>query len=285
MLIFDNPDTMRQWSRSQSTAGKKIGFVPTMGALHRGHAELIRVAAEECDTVVVSIFVNPTQFNVAEDFDKYPRTLDSDLTVATDAGATAFYVPDASRMYPEGFETYVVPGHTADPMEGAGRPGHFRGVTTIVTKLFNTVEPHVAYFGEKDFQQLAVITKMTKDLDIGVRIRPVPTVREHDGLALSSRNVRLTPEHRSQAPIIHQALSAAAEQLLAGRSVGDALNVARNLMDSIAACRVEYIDAVDSLTLDPADVNHESGTIVVATAAWFGDVRLIDNVRVDMTGA
>jgi pantoate--beta-alanine ligase len=208
--------TARAWSAAQRADGHRIVLVPTMGALHEGHLRLVDVAHEHGDRVVVSIFVNPIQFNRADDFEHYPRTLEQDLAICDEHGVHAVYVPSASAMYPPGFQTYVEPGPLAEPLCGAGRPGHFRGVTTVVTKLFHAVQPDVAVFGQKDFQQLAIVRRMTVDLDFGVEIVAVPTVREHDGLALSSRNQLLTPDTRQAAVCVPRSLDAAARAVAEG---------------------------------------------------------------------
>jgi pantoate--beta-alanine ligase len=199
MEVLDTPAAMREWSRARHRDGRRVGFVPTMGALHAGHLSLVDIAARHADDVVVSIFVNPLQFDRPSDFDAYPRPIDEDVERCREAGVAAVYAPTARTMYPEGFETHVEPGGLAAVMEGAARPGHFRGVTTVVTKLFGAVRPDVAVFGEKDFQQLAIIRRMTTDLDLGVEIIGAPIVREPDGLAMSSRNVRLDPAQRAAA--------------------------------------------------------------------------------------
>jgi pantoate--beta-alanine ligase len=214
METFNEPTAMQAWAERERTAGRRLALVPTMGALHDGHRCLVETAHRHGDRVVVSVFVNPIQFNRRDDFDLYPRTLAADAALCDTAGAHAVYAPSGSAMYPEGYETHVEPGTLADPLCGAGRPGHFRGVTTVVSKLFNAVRPHVALFGEKDYQQLAVIRRMTADLDFGIEIVGVPTVREPDGLALSSRNRRLGVDDRQAAVCVPRALAAAAQTVL-----------------------------------------------------------------------
>lgn len=277
--VITTPAQMRTWSREHRSTGARIGFVPTMGALHAGHAALMQRARTENDLVVLSIFVNPAQFNVAADFDKYPRDMDADLAVARNAGVDAVYAPTVDVVYPEGHSVMVEPGTAAIPMEGAGRPGHFRGVTTVVAKLFNTVEPDVAYFGRKDYQQLAVVNQMVRDLDMGVTVVGVDTVREEDGLALSSRNVRLSPAHRAQAPVIKRALDAIVAAVADGeRSVDQLRAHALDVVSHAQDCSMEYIEIADVDTLAPLDTIGDRA--VVCVAAWFGDVRLIDNVTV-----
>lgn len=277
MFILRTPAEMQAFTRSKKFAGATIGFVPTMGALHIGHAELISQSSQNNSETVVSIFVNPTQFNVQADFDKYPRTFDADVSLAQQYGATAIYAPTPESMYPTGFRTFIEPGASADPMEGAGRPGHFRGVATVVVKLLNAVQPHKAYFGRKDFQQLAVVTETVKSLDLAVEIVGVSTVREPDGLALSSRNVRLSSQARDQAPAIYKALLGAREAYQNGERERTVLErVARDILDSASLCKIEYVTECDAETLHSGQLasNHS----VMCIACWFDDVRLIDNI-------
>ncbi|MCY7299178.1 MAG: pantoate--beta-alanine ligase [Ilumatobacteraceae bacterium] len=216
LALFDGPAAMSAWSDAQRIAGRRVVLVPTMGALHQGHLALIDEARRHADVVVVSIFVNPLQFNRSDDFDAYPRPIDDDLALCAEHGVDALYAPHASAMYPPGFETHVSPGPLADMLEGAQRPGHFRGVTTVVAKLFGAARPHVAVFGQKDFQQLAVIRRMTIDLDMGIEVVGMPIVREYDGLAMSSRNRRLSPAQRAAAVCVSQALQVVADATAQG---------------------------------------------------------------------
>jgi pantoate--beta-alanine ligase len=226
--ILTTPSDMHAWSDRLRAAGARIGFVPTMGALHEGHLALITEARRHADTVVVSIFVNPLQFNARADFEHYPRPIDDDLTQCEAAGADAVYAPTAAAMYPDGFQTHVEPGALADQLEGAHRPGHFRGVTTVVAKLFSAVRPQVAVFGQKDAQQLAIIERMVLDLDLGIDIVAFPTVRESDGLAMSSRNRRLDPADRQAAACLSRGLEAGRRRAAAGGGhAADVLRVAR----------------------------------------------------------
>lgn len=277
MITLATPSDMQRWTREQRVAGKRIGFVPTMGALHDGHLHLMRETRKHADVVVASIFVNPLQFNNRSDFDTYPRPMDDDLAMCASIGVDAVYAPTAGAMYPEGFETHVEPGSLALPMEGAMRPGHFRGVTTVVAKLFGAVQPDVALFGQKDYQQLAVIRRMTIDLDMGIEIVGVPTVREHDGLALSSRNRRLTPEDRAASVVVPHSLQAAVDALAAGERSASALEqAALSVLATEPRGRLEYVKVFDAYALTDLDtVDREA---VIATAVWFGDVRLIDNM-------
>lgn len=276
MLVINDAVAMRRFARTQRSGGRSVAFVPTMGALHDGHLELVREARRLADDVVLSIFVNPLQFNVRSDFDKYPRDMTADAALAAAAGVTVLYAPSADGMYPAGFDTTVHVERTAAPLEGAGRPGHFDGVATVVCKLLNAVEPDFALFGRKDYQQLAVVTRMARDLDMGVEIIGVDTVREPDGLAMSSRNVRLTAEQRKQAPAIHDALSRARESLNRGLTPGEVRRAFTEQLDAVPGARVEYVSVADAGTLE--ELESLDGPAVISCAVWFGDVRLIDNV-------
>jgi pantoate--beta-alanine ligase len=278
MIIIDSPRSMLEWSRDHIRQGFSVGFVPTMGALHQGHRELIETAKNNNDLVVVSIFVNPLQFNVQADFDKYPRPIETDTQICTDIGVDVVYAPTASLMYPSGFETRIEPGTTAEPLEGAGRPGHFSGVLTVVAKLLNAVAPTRAYFGQKDYQQLAVVSQMIKDLDMGIEIVAVPTVRESDGLALSSRNVRLSMQDREAATIISRALAETRQMYASGeRDVQTLESYAQSIISAESRARIEYVAIADAITLQPLNIVDRPA--VLAAAVWFGDVRLIDNMR------
>lgn len=277
MLVFRTPDEVREFSRGVRGRGGTVGFVPTMGALHLGHTSLVSLAARETTDVVMSIYVNPRQFNVRDDFDAYPRTMDSDLETAAACGVTAVYAPSDAEMYPDGFDTTVHVDRTAAPLEGAVRPGHFDGVATVVSKLFIAVEPDVAVFGQKDYQQLAVVRRMTSDLGLPVRIIGAETVRETDGLAMSSRNARLDRESRRAAPVIKRALDAAVVELRDG-GVAAARGSFGSVIDSEPLARLEYFSVADAATLREVEVH--AGAVVLSCAVWFGDVRLIDNVVV-----
>jgi pantoate--beta-alanine ligase len=270
------PSTMRSWSRQQREQGRRIGLVPTMGALHQGHLALVDEAHRLADVVVVSIFVNPLQFNRSDDFDSYPRPIDSDLELCAGAGVDAVYAPTAATMYPAGFETHVEPGSLADPLEGAGRPGHFRGVTTVVAKLFGAVQPDVAVFGQKDAQQLAVVRRMVADLDMGIEIAALPTVREADGLAMSSRNRRLGPAARRAATCIVHGLKAADTAWQHGQRDSSSLQaIALGPMEAEPLASIEYVEVVDPDTLTARAADDRPAMIVAAV--WFDAVRLIDN--------
>lgn len=276
MDLLTDPQAMRAWARAARAEGATIGVVPTMGALHAGHLALVSRAAELADRVVVTIFVNPLQFNQATDFDTYPRPIDDDLEQCRAAGVAAVYAPTAATMYPTGFDTHVEPGALAQRLEGPRRPGHFRGVATVVTKLLAAVTPDIACFGEKDYQQLAIIRRLVADLDLGVEIVGVPTVREPDGLAMSSRNLRLAPADRAAAVVIPEALAAAAAGHARGERNADVLaDTATAILRGEPRAQIEYVEVVHPATLEP--IADTADGAVILTAVWFGDVRLIDN--------
>jgi pantoate--beta-alanine ligase len=257
-------------------AGLSVGLAPTMGALHQGHAALIRRARAENGFVVVTVFVNPTQFNQAGDFDTYPRAMGEDLALCQSLGVDAVFAPETREMYPDELLTSVEVAEVSAGLCGAFRPGHFRGVATVVAKLFHIVAADRAYFGEKDAQQLAVIRKMAADLNFPVEIVAVETVREPDGLALSSRNRRLSPEDRRAAPELYRALQAAAARAKDGPAA--AREAALALLARVPGMRVEYLEVVDAGTMQP--VEKIEGAVRIAAAVWLGGVRLIDNVGV-----
>jgi pantoate--beta-alanine ligase len=266
---------MRAWLGNVRAEGRTVGLVPTMGAFHAGHHSLMRAAREEQDSVVVSLFVNPAQFNDQRDLAAYPRTEGNDAAEAADLGVDVLFAPAASEIYPDGFATTVQVGGLAEVLEGAERgPGHFAGVCTVVNKLFNIVAPDVAYFGQKDAQQVAVVKRMVRDLDMTVKIEVMPTVREPDGLALSSRNVRLSPEDRARALGLSRALTAAAAVVAAGERDADAIRAAA--VAEIGDLDAEYFAIVDPLTFAP--LRTVSARTLVAIAAQVGPVRLIDNI-------
>jgi len=280
--VFDNPAAARAWSDATRSAGRTIALVPTMGALHRGHFELIRAARQLADVVVVSIFVNPLQFGETGDFDHYPRPLDDDLRACDAEGVDVVFVPTAASMYPDGFATMVRVSGLTDTMEGAARPGHFDGVTTVVTKLLAATRPHVAMFGEKDYQQLAVVRRLAADLDLGVDIVDHPTVRERDGLALSSRNRRLDDAQRNAALCVPRALAAGRDAATSERSTVDGvIAAAARAIDDEPLAALDYIAVFDACSLaaiDRFEIDHRRpGRVRIAVAARFGEVRLIDN--------
>lgn len=267
---------VRQRVARARSGGRSIALVPTMGALHAGHGALIGRARAECGFVVVSIFVNPTQFDRQDDYDRYPRTLDADLDFCGDRGVDLVFAPEPGEMYPEPPRTSIEVAGVSERLCGEFRPGHFRGVATVVAKLFNIVAPDIAYFGEKDAQQLAVIQTMARDLNMPVEIRPVPTVREADGLALSSRNQRLSAEERRAAPVLFKALQAAAERVRSGAGSAEARRAALDVIAGEPLARVEYLEVVDPRSMLP--VEQPAGPVRIAVAAWLGSTRLIDNV-------
>ena len=259
---------------------RPLGLVPTMGALHEGHLSLTRQAREDNATMVASIFVNPTQFGPNEDFARYPRSLERDLELLAAEGADLVFVPPPAEVYPEGFDTWVEPGAVADGMEGEARPGHFRGVATVVAKLFTITRPDRAYFGQKDGQQLAVIRKMNDDLNLGVNVMAMPTIREPDGLALSSRNAYLTAEQRETAPAVYRALCAAEDVWRRGeRDTGRIRQAAINILERETLIEtVDYVSVVDADRMGPVQTVRDGSPVMVATAVRLGAVRLIDNL-------
>jgi pantoate--beta-alanine ligase len=263
-------------------AGERVGLVPTMGALHEGHVSLLEAAREECDIVVMSLFVNPTQFAAGEDLDSYPRDETADATLARDAGVDLLFAPSVDEMYPQGFATSVIVRGVSETLEGAERgAGHFEGVATVVTKLLNIVAPDVAYFGQKDAQQTVVIKRLVADLDMPVRIVVCPTVREADGLARSSRNAYLSAEERAHAVGLSRALERAASLIAAGEQDSSASATAARRELAAYAIEPEYLDIVDPETLEA--VARIDGPVLVAVAAKVGRARLIDNVVVSPT--
>jgi pantoate--beta-alanine ligase len=276
MEIIHDPGAMQAWGDGERAAGRRIALVPTMGALHEGHVELVRAARARAERVVVSIFVNPMQFNRRDDFERYPRTLEEDADRCASAGVDVVYAPAAAAMYPEGFASSVEVAGVSEPLCGRARPGHFRGVTTVVTKLFHAVRPHTAVFGEKDWQQLAIVRRMTADLDFGIEIVGVPTVREADGLALSSRNRLLSADARVAARCVPRALDAAAAAVQAGEtSAAVIVDRAVAVLAAEPQARLEYAELRDPDSL--AEVVEVAGPALLALAVWVGGVRLIDN--------
>jgi pantoate--beta-alanine ligase len=269
---------LREHLAAERAAGGTVALVPTMGAFHAGHEALMRAARAAADVVVVSLFVNPAQFGEAADLDAYPRDEARDARIAERAGVDLLFAPSVADVYPDGFATTVTVGGAAEPLEGEHRgPEHFAGVATVVAKLFALVRPEVAFFGQKDAQQLAVVRRMAADLDLGVRVEAVPTVREPDGLALSSRNVRLAPEARAQAVGLSRALQAAERAVDAGERAPDAIRAAA--LQALSPVEPEYLAVVDPDSFLPP-VPAVDGRVLVAVAARVGGVRLIDNVLI-----
>jgi pantoate--beta-alanine ligase len=270
--------------RARLPRGKSIGLVPTMGALHRGHAVLLERARRENDFVVASIFVNPIQFDRAEDLERYPRTMGADLSLCDECGVDLVFAPAPIDLYPREQLVFVESEVLSAHLCGAHRPGHFRGVATVVLKLFNIVQPGRAYFGEKDGQQLALIRRMVEDLNVPVMVVPVATVREENGLALSSRNRHLTAEQRAIAPVLYRALSTAVAAISGGaRSVEAVRGQALAVLAQEPEVRVEYFEVTDPDTMTPVETI--AGPVLVAGAVWLGSTRLIDNMRTGFSGA
>lgn len=275
MEIIEKPEAMQRRSLQLRSQGKTIGFVPTMGYFHEGHLSLMRQARQECDVVVVSIYVNPLQFGPKEDFNRYPRDLQRDLKMAEEVGVDIVFSPKDEDMYPEGYQTFVEVTELTRGLEGFYRPGHFRGVTTVVAKLFNIVLPHKAYFGEKDFQQLRVVQRMVRDLNFPVEIVPCPTVREPDGLAMSSRNTYLSESERKAATVLNRALKAADQLFRNGERSATRLKVkVWEVLATEPNIRPQYVEIVDAETLEPVSVIDKPAAILLA--AFVGQTRLID---------
>ncbi|HEV8712509.1 MAG TPA: pantoate--beta-alanine ligase [Candidatus Binatia bacterium] len=276
MKIISHITDMQRWSEARRLESKKIAFVPTMGFLHEGHLSLVREGKKRGDVVIVSIFVNPMQFNQRADFATYPRSLEQDQRMLEEVGTDVLFYPTAQEMYPEGFQTAVEVDKVSQPLCGAFRPGHFRGVATVVTKLFNITKPHVALFGEKDFQQCVVIKRMVEDLNFDLEILPMPTVREPDGLAMSSRNARLSPAEWQTSLGLSRALNKAQELVTRGeRQASTILQAVQEMLTREGGVRIEYASLCHPETLE--EVTEVSGPTLLALAVWVGDVRLIDN--------
>jgi pantoate--beta-alanine ligase len=268
---------MTAWSEAARARGERIAFVPTMGALHEGHVSLLREGRRRGDKLALSIFVNPAQFGPKEDLARYPRDLPGDLAKAASADTDVAYCPDAADVYPPGYETYVQVRDTEQGLDGGSRPGHFVGVATVVCKLFNVVRPHVALFGEKDWQQLAVIRRMVADLEMGVEIVGMPIVREPDGLAMSSRNAYLSREERTRALALFRALVAARLRVQNGERDAGAIVAAARAIVEADVDRIDYVELRDATTLAPMTRLEREAVLLVA--AFVGKTRLIDNLR------
>lgn len=279
-LVHTIEDLQRNLAEARAK-GEKIGLVPTMGALHEGHASLVRRCAEENEVTVVSVFLNPTQFNDKKDLEKYPRTLDADCRLLESVGADIVFAPSVEEMYPQPDNRKFSYPPVDSVMEGAFRPGHFNGVCQIVSKLFGMVKPHRAYFGEKDFQQIAVIRRMVELEGFEVEIVDCPIVREADGLALSSRNVRLTPEGRQVAPGIHRVLAESVRLKENGMNPGEVEDEVVRQINSLPGLTTEYFSIVDAITMQPLAAWESAGAAgaVGCVTVYCGDVRLIDNIR------
>ncbi len=283
MIVVTGHDEARKAVRDLQARGQTVGLVPTMGALHEGHLSLVRAARDRCDAVVVSIFVNPAQFGPAEDLDRYPRRFEEDLDICRREGVGIVFAPDVAAMYPDGFATSVRIERLTAGLCGPHRPGHFEGVTTVVTKLFNILPADEAFFGEKDYQQLVVIKRLVRDLDLPIEIVACPTVREADGLAMSSRNAQLTPDQRRQAVCLNRALIGAAEGVGRGeRHSGRLIEAMRREILGAGPAEIDYVEIVDPLTLEPVAAVERG--VRICLAVRIGECRLIDNMGVDMSG-
>lgn len=279
MILVTDPREMQRLSDDARRERKDVAFVPTMGALHEGHCTLIRRARDHGDVVVTSVFVNPTQFGQGEDFTRYPRDLDRDGLLAADAGADILFAPTAEAMYPQGYATFVDVERVTTVLEGRARPGHFRGVATVVAKLVNIVRPHVMLLGQKDAQQVVVIRRMLDDLNTGVKTVIVPTVREADGLALSSRNSYLSEEQRAQAPVLSRALRAVEARVAAGERSGERLRaLMTSTITAASLAAIDYVSVADAGTLEELGSLSSGQSVLVSLAVRFGTTRLIDNI-------
>ncbi len=278
MVTIDRVAAMSAAADAHRRDGRRIGFVPTMGFLHEGHLSLMRIAREHSDILVVSVFVNPTQFGPGEDFAAYPRDPERDAAMAAGAGADILFLPDTDGIYPPGHSTTVDVGPMSDVLEGKSRPGHFRGVATVVAKLFNIVRPHVAVFGRKDAQQAAVIRRMAADLDTGVEIVVAATVREPDGLAMSSRNVRLSPAERAQAPALRRSIGEALRAIASGeRNCDDIRRRMRAVIEAQPSASIDYVSIADADSLAELPELVSGSRALISLAVRIGTVRLIDN--------
>ena len=281
MQVIQSIDEIKAFVRSVRGQNKIIGFVPTMGYLHEGHLTLIREARNQTDFVVVSIFVNPLQFGVGEDYQEYPRDLRRDTSLAEAAGADVIFAPQVREMYPQGYSTFVDVEKLTDKLCGRSRPGHFKGVTTVVTKFFNIVQPDIAFFGQKDAQQAAVLQKMAKDLNMNLTIQIHPTVREKDGLAMSSRNSYLNPEERAAALCLYRSLEAAKNLVDAGeRNTGALKQKIEGLIGQEPLARIDYVEILSFPEL--AETEYLKGSSLAALAVFIGRTRLIDNIIVEV---
>ena len=277
MTLIHSTEDLSNWR--SSILDQTVAIVPTMGALHKGHLQLIQIASQKCDIVVVSIFVNALQFGDSEDFDKYPRSLDSDYEASIAAGASIVFAPSTAEMFPTNFDGYITPSLTANNFEGASRPGHFAGVVTVVNRLFDLVKPDVAIFGAKDFQQVSVIREMSQRLHPTIEIHRVDTIRDTDGLALSSRNSRLSPTARTKARVIPEALFKLRAEFQAGQlDISILKQIAHQILDSEQDLNIEYLDIVDCDTLDKQAIASPGSSVVLFAGAIDG-VRLIDNLE------
>ena len=275
------PDIVQHRADAWRAAGKQIALVPTMGALHKGHTTLMRQARSQTDVLVASVFVNPTQFGRGEDFSRYPRPLERDIQMASEAGVDLVFAPEPGVMYPGGYATFIEVEGITTVLEGASRPGHFRGVATVVTKLLNIVKPHMAFFGQKDAQQVAVIRRIVNDLNIDCRLVIVPTVREANGLALSSRNTYLTPQQRSEAPVLFRSLQLGERRIRDGNAdVATVIEEMRACITSSSSGAIDYVSVADAETLQELHGRVPECGVLISLAVRFGATRLIDNILI-----
>jgi pantoate--beta-alanine ligase len=277
-IIIRTVAELRPIVRGWKAAGEKVGVVPTMGALHDGHLSLARAGKQECERVITTIFVNPKQFNNPDDLKKYPRTEEADVALLSSVGVDVVFIPQPDEVYPDGFITTVSVGGVSEPLEGRMRPGHFDGVATVVTKLFGMTMADRGYFGQKDWQQLQVVLRLVRDLNLPIKIVGCETIREEDGLAMSSRNVRLTTQGRAVAGMLYSAITAAADDIRSGQSDRQAIREAAEKVRAAGFDRVEYIELRDAETLMPSDDPQKPRRMLAA--AWLDGVRLIDNIPV-----
>ncbi len=283
MRMFDDISSLRAYVRGMRAEGKRIGFVPTMGALHEGHLSLIKKAKADCEISIASIFVNPTQFGPNEDYERYPRTLSKDQNLTSTVGLDAMFLPDVQEMYPGGYQTSVRVHEVTRRLEGEVRPGHFDGVATVVLKLMNIVMPDRCYFGQKDYQQAAMIQRMVRDLNAACEVVVLPTIRDTDGLALSSRNAYLTPDQRAAAPVLYRALTLAKQLADAGETSAAAIQSAMcQLLAQEPLAEPEYVDVAHAETLNPLETI-ENTPAVALLAVKVGTTRLIDNILLGNT--
>ncbi|HZK17957.1 MAG TPA: pantoate--beta-alanine ligase [Clostridia bacterium] len=281
MRVCHTVSEIREYVNDAKSAGQTVGLVPTMGYLHEGHLSLMREAANECDLVVISIFVNPTQFGPEEDFVSYPRDLDRDIKLAAGAGVNMVFNPDATEMYPEGFQTHIEVGRTSLGLCGGSRPGHFTGVATVVAKLFNIVQPDFAFFGWKDAQQLLVIQQMVRDLNMDLEVKGVRTVREKDGLAMSSRNVYLSSRERESATVIYRSLNAVRDAVANGeRDVTRLVSLVKEMIKGEELAEIDYVEFRAIPEMSPLERIH--GRVLLAVAVYYGKTRLIDNLVLEV---
>jgi len=282
MQLIEKIEEMKNYRKRIKNKGKSIGFVPTLGYLHQGHISLIKRARENCDEVVVSIFVNPLQFGPKEDYQRYPRDLSRDAEICQKEGVDVIFAPSLKEMYPKGYSTFIdMQGNLIQVLEGKFRPGHFKGVTTVLIKLFNIVYPDLSFFGEKDYQQALIVKKMVKDLNLDTKIVLSPTVREKDGLALSSRNSYLTPKERKAASVLYRSLVKAKQAIEKGeKDPKRVICLMEDLISKEPLAKIDYIDLVDPLTLER--ISQIKGDVLVVLAVKIGKVRLIDNISISL---